>query len=572
MPLVSCRGSHPHRRAALAVLVVALLASGLVRPGPADAADPPRYRPPVDAPITDPFRAPTTPYGPGNRGLDYGTAPGTVVRAAADGRVTFAGLVAGTRHVTVLHDDGLRTTASYLDRIDVVVGQRVRQGDPLGTTAGALHFSARNGDAYLDPASFFGEGPVHVRLVPFDDPPGSGARGERNAIRQLLGFFGHAAASLAGATQEVADWLQSTSPELLATAAHYGVRLTPALVLARQAVVLVQDLQAAIELWRRPCTPKERAAPRSGRGRVAVLVAGLGSTSEHAAVDDVDVGGLGYDRGDVVRFSYAGGRVPRGGTSAALRAIRSRRYTSTDADGDLVRSSARLADLLERVVAASPGRPLDVIAHSQGGIVARLALLELERRHGRGWLDHVGLLATLGTPHGGADLATAARALAGTAAGRDVLLTFEHLFGVDADAESGRQLSELSGVIQRLDDHPVPAGLRAVSIGARGDPVVPLPRTRLEGAPEVVVPLDGLRAHDRLPGDRRTTRELALAVAGLPPTCTGWGEAVVDEVVGSAIAEAEDVASGALWTASAAVEVVAPIAPDPDDVHRMVAR
>jgi hypothetical protein len=213
-----------------------------------------------------------------------------------------------------------------------------------------------------------------------------------------------------------------------------------------------------------------------------------------------------------------------------------------------------------------------VIAHSQGGIVARLALLELERRHGRGWLDHVGLLATLGTPHGGADLATAARALAGTAAGRDVLLTFEHLFGVDADAESGRQLSELSGVIQRLDDHPVPAGLRAVSIGARGDPVVPLPRTRLEGAPEVVVPLDGLRAHDRLPGDRRTTRELALAVAGLPPTCTGWGEAVVDEVVGSAIAEAEDVASGALWTASAAVEVVAPIAPDPDDVHRMVAR
>src|SRR2546426_469687 len=42
------------------------------------------YRPPVEAPVTDPFRPPLTPYGPGNRGIEYATVPGASVHAAAD--------------------------------------------------------------------------------------------------------------------------------------------------------------------------------------------------------------------------------------------------------------------------------------------------------------------------------------------------------------------------------------------------------------------------------------------------------------------------------------------------------
>ena len=64
---------------------------GAVTADPADAAPPPTYRLPVDAPVVDGFRPPTTPYGPGNRGLEYATVAGTEVRAAAGGRVTFAG-------------------------------------------------------------------------------------------------------------------------------------------------------------------------------------------------------------------------------------------------------------------------------------------------------------------------------------------------------------------------------------------------------------------------------------------------------------------------------------------------
>ena len=82
--------------------------------------------------MVDGFRPPATPFGAGNRGLEYGTDPGTPVAAVGDGRVTFAGSVAGTLHVTVLHADGVRTTYSFLRRVDVVVGQAVRQGDRSG--------------------------------------------------------------------------------------------------------------------------------------------------------------------------------------------------------------------------------------------------------------------------------------------------------------------------------------------------------------------------------------------------------------------------------------------------------
>jgi murein DD-endopeptidase MepM/ murein hydrolase activator NlpD len=134
------------------------------------------YEPPVDAPIVDPFRPPPGPYAPGNRGIEYRTVPGTTVRSSADGRVTFAGAVAGSRHVTVLHADGIRTSYSYLARVLVARGEAVALGEPVGVTGRRLHVGARRGDTYIDPASLWARGPPRVRLVPLDgggrpDPP-----------------------------------------------------------------------------------------------------------------------------------------------------------------------------------------------------------------------------------------------------------------------------------------------------------------------------------------------------------------------------------------------------------------
>src|SRR5688572_11669487 len=142
---------------AVLVTVAALVAAA----APARAEDRVAYLPPVDAPVTDTFRPPTTPYGAGNRGVDYATTPGQPVSAAADGEVVFAGRIGTTTHVTVLHEDGIRTSYSFLATTNVRRGQQVAQGDPIGTTGDApLHFGARAGPsktAYVDPLILLGQ-------------------------------------------------------------------------------------------------------------------------------------------------------------------------------------------------------------------------------------------------------------------------------------------------------------------------------------------------------------------------------------------------------------------------------
>ena len=125
------------------------------------------FRPPVDAPVADPFRPPEDPYGPGNRGVEYDTEPGDLVRAAAGGTVVFAGAVAGTLHVTIDHGGGLVSSYSYLQRISVRVGTGVAQSAVIGIAGERLHFGVRLDGGYTDPEGFIGVRRVRVRLVPF---------------------------------------------------------------------------------------------------------------------------------------------------------------------------------------------------------------------------------------------------------------------------------------------------------------------------------------------------------------------------------------------------------------------
>lgn len=135
-------------------------------PRAADTRAAPHYRPPVVARVVDGFRPPPHPFGAGNRGIEYETEPGAPVGAIAAGRVVFSGPVAGSRHVTVLHDDGVRSSYSYLATLAVEAGEPVRPGQAIGTAGGRLHLGVRAGDAYLDPARLFDRGRVH--LVPTD--------------------------------------------------------------------------------------------------------------------------------------------------------------------------------------------------------------------------------------------------------------------------------------------------------------------------------------------------------------------------------------------------------------------
>lgn len=148
------------RRAAIALLALAVpVAQSPDEPEPPPdpleglpPAEAVAYVLPVDVAVADPFRAPEHPYGPGNRGIEYDTAGGEVVRAAAPGEVTFAGWVAGERFVTVLHADRLRTTYGRLADLDVVLGAPVEAGEALGRAGPEFIWTARLGDAYVDPA------------------------------------------------------------------------------------------------------------------------------------------------------------------------------------------------------------------------------------------------------------------------------------------------------------------------------------------------------------------------------------------------------------------------------------
>lgn len=167
----------------VALLLLALVASGPPVLGQGGVVT---YRPPVDAPVDDPFRAPTSPYGPGNRGIDYATVPGTPVRTVAPGIVVFAGVVAGVRYVTVLHADGLRSSYGALQTISVVEGDVLNAGDEVGRSGENLHLGVRRGDEYLDPETLFALASPEVRLIPVRDFDGSNPEAARRPVGVAL--------------------------------------------------------------------------------------------------------------------------------------------------------------------------------------------------------------------------------------------------------------------------------------------------------------------------------------------------------------------------------------------------
>jgi triacylglycerol esterase/lipase EstA (alpha/beta hydrolase family) len=508
---------------AMALLLAATLpASG--QPAPA-----PVYAPPVTAPVIDAFRPPDTPYGPGNRGLKYDTQPGTDVRASADGEVVFAGRVAWDRHVTVLHADGVRTSYSFLDEVHVAVGQQVGRGEVIGVAGNLLHFGARLGDSYFDPATLFTPGDVQVELLPLEIPPGATADEEAAALRALALQRGGGGLSIPG-LGDVIGWLGNRARLV----GHYARELSPlshAIDVGRG--VLERTLFAP------PCTDDAPPArPATQRERVALLVGGLGSSSDAASIDQLQIDELGYGERDVVRFSYAGGRTPHSG--ASFSSLEPRPYESADTQGDLRRSAAELADAIEAVATDRPGATIDVYAHSMGGVVTRLALLQLEQR---GFpLESLGLVATLAAPHDGADLATAVHAATTTVTGRAGLDVADRLLdaGLDPHSTAVEQLSETSDVVAELDRAGVPDDVELVSIAARGDMIVPAPRSRVDGARNVTVPEAGIDAHSEMVASEAATHELALALAEMPQGCVGVRDALSDAVMGHGISYIQD--------------------------------
>ncbi len=133
----------------------------------------PAWHAPLDGPLTlgRGFSPPSSPYGPGHRGIDLVAAPGAQVRAAGRGIVSFAGMIAG-RGVTTISHGSLRTTYEPVDPA-VTTGQTVAAGETIGRLVAGhpgcpadacLHWGLREGARYLDPLGLLRRRPP--RLLP----------------------------------------------------------------------------------------------------------------------------------------------------------------------------------------------------------------------------------------------------------------------------------------------------------------------------------------------------------------------------------------------------------------------
>ncbi|MFI9816149.1 M23 family metallopeptidase [Saccharothrix variisporea] len=182
--------THPTRATLPAAALATLLTCTLTTPA---TARPPRYTWPLPPPqvVLRTFQAPTTPYGPGHRGVDLGAAAGTRVMAAADATVVFAGPVGERQVVALSHEGGIRTTYEPVTPT-VEPGQRVTRGTPIATlepghdgcATPCLHWGAHRtttkaGRTYLDPLALLAAG--RVRLLP-TGPPGGSADGFRSRV------------------------------------------------------------------------------------------------------------------------------------------------------------------------------------------------------------------------------------------------------------------------------------------------------------------------------------------------------------------------------------------------------
>ena len=140
---------------------------------------PGRVHPPVvPVRVVTPYRPPPEPWERGHRGIDLVARAGQQVRAPVEGRVAFAGDVAGRPVVTLTIASGRRLTFEPV-RTERAEGARISAGALLGHLAPTgpdsghcggphpcLHVGLRTVDGYRDPRPFVLGSPVLKPTAP----------------------------------------------------------------------------------------------------------------------------------------------------------------------------------------------------------------------------------------------------------------------------------------------------------------------------------------------------------------------------------------------------------------------
>lgn len=430
--------------------------------------------PPVDGALVARYDEPERKWGSGHRGVDFAVAAGTAVRAAAPGYVVFAGPVAGAFAVTIDHGSAFETTYSALASVDVTEGEHVDRGHWIGTSAaahrggtGGVHLGVKVDGRYADPALFLG---------PLD---------------------ASAAIHLAPVVERT--YSQRTTAERL-----WFLRPRPAYVGDHE----------------RPCAPSDSTSAPSAPPNDNVVVAINGLGSKTAGPTDTDlyrhaVDLLRYDPRDVYLFSYEGTRGRR----------LHEPYPATATFGDFGAGVGKLRALLREIARRHPGRDVDLLAHSQGGLIARVYLERLARTWSP-WLPRVRHLVTLATPHTGAPAADLAARLEETPWGKAVaggLSRLAHKTGLlpDPRARSVAQMSPGSRLNELLAAEDAAYGARVLALSVPDDLAVPAHRARLAHERNLMLPPAGGFAHSRIVESERAAAVAYDFLRDAAPACPG---------------------------------------------------
>ena len=294
--------------------------------------------------------------------------------------------------VTVLHADGVRTTYGP-PASRVVVGQTVAARPVVASPVPSLPLRGRDPEGdYLDPEPLF----AGRRR----DPPDPRTRRRRAAARPAS--YGTGEARHARSASCVRRPGAARPGPRGAMADQRRVPLVPSVTAYR----LARELDAFARCARRlHAGLGPRATPVARR--IAVLVGGIGTIEPSAAVDRgrhrVRLGYAPIRRGAVL---LRGGRIPPAGSPAGRQAtIATTRDSGGRHRGRAPVSASRLVTCSTRWPRRPVGVPVDVIAHSQGGVVARLAVDQAIAAIADA-LRPLGSVVTLATPTGATHVAT----------------------------------------------------------------------------------------------------------------------------------------------------------------------
>lgn len=291
-----------------------------------------------------------------------------------------------------------------------------------------------------------------------------------------------------------------------------------------------------------PTTP----VPRPNEN-VAVVVGGITSATDGSGAPPdlfASTPRLGYSRSRTYHFSYRGTNGPD----------LHEPYDKGDTYIEIETAARRLRVLLAEIARVHPGVDVDLLAHSQGGIVGRTYLAE----QARSWdvsqprIEH---FVTFASPHRGVPAADEVDELRSGPLGSRALLSALDLVAAHSDAlpptstGSVPQLRTHSALLGSLARRDVLFGTRVLTLGIANDALVPAGRTDIPGKPNLVLPADGLWGHSEIVSSERALQVAHgfLAGAGVAcapelgaieryvPSLVDRGQSLIGEVVNASI-------------------------------------